>query len=63
MVYQRDGDALARKNARMFGPGDLYCALWPLLGMAGLEAAIGPRNTNYWTRPKKLDDGGENVRD
>ena len=62
VLYQRDGDAIARKNACMFGPGDIYCALWPLLGMAGLDGGEWTPQFRYWTRPKNLDDGGANLR-
>ena len=63
VVYERDGDAIRRKNACVFGPGDLYCAVWPFLGMAGMDGADWTPQFDYWTRPKKLDDGSENVRD
>ena len=63
VVYERDGDAIRRKNACVFGPGDLYCAVWPFLGMAGIDGADWTPQFDYWTRPEKLDDGGENVRD
>ena len=63
VVYERDGDAIRRKNACVFGPGDLYCAVWPFLGMAGIDGADWTPQFDYWTRPEKLDDGGENLRD
>ena len=63
VVYERDGDAILRKNACVFGPGDLYCAVWPFLGMAGMDGADWTPQFDYWTRPEKLDDGGENLRD
>ncbi len=63
VVYERDGDAILRKNACVFGPGDLYCAVWPFLGMAGIDGADWTPQFDYWTRPEKLDDGGENLRD
>ena len=59
VVYERSGDAILRKNACVFGPGDIYCALWGLLGLAGLDE-FTPQY-NYWIRPKALDDGGENL--
>ena len=43
VLYQRNGDAILRRNACLFGPGDLYCAMWGLLGLAGLgrlDAAV-----------------------
>ena len=59
VVYQRQGAAILRKNACVFGPGDLYCALWPFLGMAGLDDWTP--QYNYWKRPEKLEDGGQNL--
>ncbi|MDE0420003.1 MAG: DUF899 family protein [Gammaproteobacteria bacterium] len=59
VVYERRGDTVLRKNASSFGPGDLYCALWPLLGLAGLDE-FTPQY-NYWRRPERLEDGGENI--
>lgn len=61
VVYERDGDVIGRKNACVFGPGDLYCALWPLLGMAGLGVESWTPQYNYWKRPQQLDDGGNNL--
>lgn len=63
VVYERTGDAIRRKNTCVFGPGDIYCALWPLLGMAGMDGGDWTPQFHYWTRPERLDDGGENVRD
>ena len=62
VVYERTGDAIRRKNACVFGPGDIYCALWPLLGMAGMDGGDWTPQFHYWTRPERLDDGGENMR-
>ena len=61
VVYQRDGDKIYRKNACVFGPGDLYCSMWSLLGLAGLGAADWKPQFTYWRRPDQLDDGGENL--
>jgi predicted dithiol-disulfide oxidoreductase (DUF899 family) len=63
VVYQRDGDAILRKNACAFGPGDIYCAMWTLLGLAGLGEEEWTPQFNYWRRPNSLDDGGQNVLD
>ena len=63
VVYQREGKTIARKNACVFGPGDLYCSLWSLLGLAGLSDTEFTPQFNYWQRPATLDDGGENVLD
>lgn len=61
VVYEREGDKIYRKNACVFGPGDLYCSMWSLLGLAGMGEAQWTPQFNYWRRPAKLDDGGENV--
>lgn len=63
VLYQRDGDTILRRNACVFGPGDLYCALWGLFGLAGLDAADWTPQFNYWQRPAQLDDGGKDVLD
>jgi len=61
VVYERDGHSIKRKNAAVFGPGDLYCSIWNLLGMAGLDDADWTPQYNYWHRPQKMDDGGANL--
>ena len=63
VLYQRDGGAILRRNACVFGPGDLYCALWGLLGLAGMDASDWAPQFSYWRRPVQLDDGGRNVLD
>ena len=63
VLYQRDGGAILRRNACVFGPGDLYCALWGLLGLAGMDADDWTPQFSYWRRPVQLDDGGRNVLD
>ena len=61
VVYERDGDDIYRKNACAFGPGDIYCSMWSLLGLAGMGEADWTPQYNYWRRPETLDDGGENI--
>jgi predicted dithiol-disulfide oxidoreductase (DUF899 family) len=61
VVYEREGSRITRKNASVFGPGDLYCSIWNLLGMAGLSDADWTPQYNYWLRPNKMDDGGANL--
>ena len=63
VAYERDGDRIRRKNAAVFGPGDLYCSIWNLLGMAGIGVADWTPQYRYWHRPEKMDDGGENLVD
>jgi len=63
VVYQRQDDKISRKNTCIFGPGDLYCSMWSLLGLAGLSTEQWTPQNSYWKRPQKLDDGGENLLD
>ncbi len=63
VVYERDGTRITRKNAAVFGPGDLYCSMWNLLGLAGLGEAQWTPQYHYWQRPQKMDDGGANLPD
>lgn len=63
VVYERNGDQIARKNVAVFGPGDLYCSIWNLLGMAGISDTEWTPQYRYWSRPKEMDDGGANVID
>lgn len=61
VLYERRGDKIFRKNSSEFGPGDLYCSMWGLLGLAGMGEEEWTPQYNYWTRPNKLDDGGLNI--
>jgi len=63
VVYERKGDQIYRKSGSVFGPGDIYCAMWSLLGMAGLGEEEWTPQYRYWQRPEKLDDGGANLLD
>jgi predicted dithiol-disulfide oxidoreductase (DUF899 family) len=63
VVYERDGDKITRKNTCVFGPGDIYCSMWSLLGLAGLSEEDWTPQYAYWKRPEKMDDGGENLLD
>ncbi len=63
VVYERDAEQIYRKSKCAFGPGDIYCSMWSLLGLAGLGAEDWTPQYRYWQRPGKLDDGGANVID
>lgn len=63
VVYTREGDVIRRKNACVFGPGDLYCSAWNLLGLAGLGEEEWTPQYTYWKRPEKMEDGGANLPD
>ncbi len=62
-IYSRDGDTIQRCGQTAFGPGDLYSPLWHFLALGGIGAGDWTAQFHYWSRPEKLDDGGENVRD
>jgi predicted dithiol-disulfide oxidoreductase (DUF899 family) len=61
VCYELKGQKIFRINSCAFGPGDLYCSHWHLLGLAGLDTADWTPQYNYWRRPQQLDDGGENL--
>ncbi len=63
VVYERDGDKITRKSSCIFGPGDIYCSMWSLLGLAGLGSDDWTPQYAYWKRPEKMDDGGANLTD
>lgn len=63
VVYEREGNAIYRKSGSAFGPGDIYCSMWSLLGLAGLGAEDWTPQYRYWQRPEKMDDGGGNLLD
>lgn len=63
VVYLRDGETIRRKSACVFGPGDLYCSAWNLLGLAGLGEDQWTPQYGYWRRPVQMDDGGANLPD
>ncbi len=61
-IYERKGKTIACRGRAIFGPGDLYSPVWHFLALAGIGADSWTPQFNYWQRPGKLDDGGENVR-
>lgn len=63
VLYERNGEELLRKNRAAFGPGDLYCSVWPFLGLAGLGDENWTPQYRYWRRPEMLDDGGGDLLD
>jgi len=61
IVYEKVGNKIIKKNSCIFGPGDLYCAMWSLLGLAGIGLSDWTPQYTYWQRPNLMDDGGENI--
>ena len=62
-TYERRDGKVYQLNKCMFGPGDLYCPLWNLLGLAGIGSDEWTPQFRYWSLPEQLDDGGANVQD
>lgn len=63
VAYERQGDRIMRMNSCVFGPGDIYCSMWSLLGLASMGEQEWAPQFRYWQRPERLDDGGQNVVD
>lgn len=63
VLYERADNQVFRKNCAIFGPGDLYCPAWHLLGLAGIEGSEWTPQYRYWKPPATMDDGGENLLD
>ena len=60
VLYELKEGVVLRKNAVVFGPGDIFCSAWNFLALAGLGDDWTPQY-NYWQRPAILDDGGKNL--
>jgi len=63
VVYERQGERILRRSSAVFGPGDGYCSMWSLLGLAGLTETDWTPQFSYWRRPEVLADGGDNLLD
>ena len=63
VVYEMVDDKIYRRGGAPFGPGDLYSPVWHLLALGGVGTEEWTPQFHYWSRPEKLDDGGENIRD
>ena len=63
VVYERKGGKVYRASACAFGPGDLYSPMWHFLSLAGIGQEEWTPQFHYWSRPQKLEDGGENIRE
>ncbi len=61
VLYELDNAKILRKNAVVFGPGDMFCPAWSLLALAGIGADEWTPQFTYWRRPGSLEDGGLNV--
>ena len=61
ICYQKEGNRILKKNSVMFGPGDEFSSIWNLLSLGGVTADKWTPQFNYWKRPAKLEDGGENL--
>lgn len=63
VCYVRQGEQVLKRSATPFGPGDLYCAMWSILALAGIGGNDWTPQFAYWKRPQALEDGGQNVAD
>ena len=63
VLYERKDGQIRRKNAVVFGPGDIFCSAWHFLALAGHDERNWTPQYSYWQRPTSLDDGGENLLD
>lgn len=63
VAYGRQGDKIVRLNSAHFGPGDIFCSMWSLLSLVGLDAGSWTPQYSYWSRPaaKQMEDGGQNL--
>ena len=61
VLYERKDGRIYRKNAVVFGPGDMFCSVWNLLALAGLGGDNWTPQFSYWQMPASLEDGGSNV--
>ncbi len=48
VCYQLEGDKIYKKNYSEFGPGDLFCSLWHILSLAGVNEDNFTIKYNYW---------------
>ena len=63
VLYEMNNGVIRRKNAVVFGPGDIFCSAWHFLALAGLGEHDWTPQYSYWQRPVTLDDGGQNLLD
>ena len=61
VIYERSESGVLRKNSAVFGPGDRFSPIWHLLALAGMGDSDWTPQYRYWTRPERLDDGGDNL--
>ena len=61
VFYAREGGSIMRRNSVVFGPGDEFCSMWNILSLAGIGEESWIPQYQYWKRPEKMDDGGENL--
>ena len=63
VLYELKDGVIQRKNAVVFGPGDIFCSAWHFLALAGCDEGDWTPQYSYWQRPVVLDDGGKNLLD
>ncbi len=63
VLYEKSDGTILRKNAVVFGPGDMFCSAWSFLALAGHGGDDWTPQFGYWQRPVTLEDGGLNLID
>ncbi len=63
VCYELREGRILRINSSVFGPGDIYCAFWSLLGLAGLDDSNWIPQYSYWARPRQMEDGGQGLKE
>ncbi len=61
VCYERKDDKIFRKNASIFGPGDVFNPLFHIVTLGGIGMEEFTPQYSYWSRPVKLDDSGQNL--
>ena len=61
VLYEKRDGGIFRKNAAVFGPGDMFCSAWNFLAMAGLGESNWTPQFSYWQMPSRLEDGGADL--
>ena len=64
VCYVKVGNEIFMKNRTPFGPGDLYCPLWHIIPLAGIDETTVVPQYNYWKPPlpEQMEDGGQNYK-
>jgi len=64
VCYALEGDRIIRKGSAVFGPGDLFCSIWHILALAGIDDSEWIPQFSYWQKPtlEQMEDGGKGLK-